>query len=62
MKTLELLINSFDTKAAQDAYALVSREDLLTAVTYLKKLLSTESESKVSLNSDMLANPFRDSL
>ncbi len=49
MKTIEQLIKSFETKAAMDDCSIVSRDDLLTAVSYLKTVAG-DSDNKISLN------------
>lgn len=49
MKTVEQLIKSFEAKAAMDNCSIVSRDDLLTAVMYLKTVTG-DSEDKISLN------------
>ena len=55
MKNLEQLIASFEQKANQDNYAIVSKEDLETAVRILRDYQSRctpKSADKTSLNSD----------
>lgn len=55
MKSIEQLIESFEQKAQQDAYSVVSREDLFNAAQRLKNLVSMSARSKsqkMSLNSD----------
>ena len=55
MKNLKQLIASFEQKANQDDYALVSKEDLETAVRFLWDYQSgctPKSAGKTSLNSD----------
>lgn len=49
MKTIEQLIKSFETKAAMDNCSIVSRDDLLTVVRYLKTIVN-DSDNKISLN------------
>lgn len=53
MKTIEQLIESFETKAAMDNCSIVSKDDLLTAVRYLKIVLG-DSDSKISLNASQV--------
>lgn len=53
MKTIEELITSFETKAAMDEYSVVSKEDLLTSVYYLKTIVDgLDRMCKIPLNSD----------
>lgn len=53
MKTIEQLIKSFETKATMDEYSVVSKEDLLTSVYYLKTIVDElDRLRKISLNSD----------
>lgn len=55
MKNLKQLIASFEQKANQDDYAIVSKEDLETAVKILRDYQSrctSKSCDKTSLNSD----------
>lgn len=75
MKNLIQLIASFEAKANQDEFAIVSREDLEHAVNELKayQYLKLQQEikreiatgcavsTKISLNSTPLSNPFRQS-
>lgn len=68
MKNLNQLIASFEVKANQDEYAVVSREDLEQAVRYLKESVKAREELQsdiayvsLSLNSGTLVNPFRPS-
>ena len=68
MKNLNQLIASFEVKASQDDYAVVSREDLEQAVRYLKESVKSREELEsdvayvpLSLNSRTLVNPFRPS-
>lgn len=49
MKTIEQLIKSFEEKASEDNFSIVSRDDLLTAIIYLKTIVG-DSENKISLN------------
>ena len=58
MKTVEQLIKSFEAKAAMDDYSIVSRDDLLTAVMYLKTVTG-DSEDKISLNADRVPSESR---
>lgn len=50
MKTIEQLIKSFEAKAAIGDSSIVSKDDLLTAVMYLKTVQG-DSGNKISLNS-----------
>lgn len=53
MKTIEELITSFETKASMDEYSVVSKEDLLTSVYYLKTIVDgLDRMRKIPLNSD----------
>lgn len=67
MKNLTQLITSFEVKANQDEYAIVSKDDLEQAAQLLKdyrRLKSAEDrlnpENAISLNSSEFANPFRE--
>lgn len=58
MKTIEQLIKSFEVKADMDDFSIVSKDDLLTAVMYLKTVAS-DSESKISLNAGKVPSESR---
>jgi len=58
MKTIEQLIKSFEAKAAMDDCSIVSRDDLLTAVMYLKTITG-DSGDKISLNADRVPSESR---
>lgn len=69
MKNLSQLISSFEVKANQDDYAIVSKDDLEQAAQLLKdyeRLKYAEerlnSDNVISLNSSEFANPSRDNL
>ena len=69
MKNLSQLISSFEVKANQDDYAIVSKDDLEQAAQLLKdyeRLKYAEerlnSDNVISLNSSEFANPFRPKL
>lgn len=69
MKNLSQLISSFEVKANQDDYAIVSKDDLEQAAQLLKdyeRLKYAEerlnSDNVISLNSSKFANPSRDNL
>lgn len=66
MKNLSQLISSFEVKANQDDYAIVSKDDLEQAAQLLKdyeRLKYAEerlnSDNVISLNSSEFTNPFR---
>lgn len=58
MKTIEQLIKSFESKAAMDNCSIVSRDDLLTAIRYLKTIAG-DSGNKISLNSGQVPSESR---
>lgn len=58
MKTIEQLIKSFEVKADMDDFSIVSKDDLLTAVMYLKTVAS-DSENKISLNAGKIPSESR---
>lgn len=69
MKNLSQLISSFEVKANQDDYAIVSKDDLEQAAQLLKdyeRLMYAEerlnSDNVISLNSSEFANPSRANL
>lgn len=69
MKNLSQLISSFEVKANQEDYAIVSKDDLEQAAQLLKdyeRLKYAEerlnSDNVISLNSSEFANPSRDNL
>lgn len=69
MKNLSQLISSFEVKANQDDYAIVSKDDLEQAAQLLKdyeRLKYAEerlnSDNVISLNSSEFANPSRANL
>lgn len=69
MKNLSQLISSFEVKANQDDYAIVSKDDLEQAAQLLKdyeRLKYSEerlnSDNVISLNSSEFANPSRANL
>lgn len=69
MKNLSQLISSFEVKANQDDYAIVSKDDLEQAAQLLKdyeRLMYVEerlnSDNVISLNSSEFANPSRANL
>ena len=66
MKSLNQLIASFEVKANQDDYAIVSKDDLEQAAQLLKDYRRSKSaedrlnpDNAISLNSSEFANPFR---
>lgn len=67
MKNLNQLISSFEVKANQDDYAIVSKDDLEQAAQLLKDYRRLKSakdrlnpDNAISLNSTEFANPFRE--
>lgn len=69
MKNLSQLISSFEVKANQDDYAIVSKDDLEQAAQLLKNYERLKyaqerlnSDNVISLNSSEFANPSRANL